>query len=570
MTTEDNQVPYTPEPENGGNQTGVSYPGGAQRVPFKEDKLDMGTSTARPSEHQKPRHKVTLNAAEVAAAADLAAQAKANPPKSISARINEVVGPPPSDPLVIPDGEPADVIDLTGNQYQGYAKRAYHSASIPSVDLSDDPDVGDLFDESPEPADDHLSDEEDGGEEYSDQEELSAPPDEEGGDPLANLEQAALEPALPKKREIPAPVAVATTDWGTDDAKEPAEVEIAPPAAKQEVPAEPEKEEDPNPDGIIQSIAALDLGFEIDLNKIGYSDRNSVEQEQILKSMFAVNPTIQVVLTQSGYSLDLTALTLAEIHAIGVSSGDLYSQKEKVFRTVYNHIKGASIGKIGFIDWMKLTSFYDLPTLYYGLYCMTFPDSNPFDVTCGACKKVTPLDVNNMSLIRQIPKSTRKRVEDVLKTKDVATMIQESQVLVAAKSFLPGIKAMIELRTPSLFDYLSLTREIKREQVENFKATVGMMLFVKRILALDVETSKSLQRAVFFAVDPLKNFDLLASLSREDGSALSKTIAEMMEQYQINYAIRKSACKHCAQTIPEIPLDMETILFNKIDQEVEA
>jgi hypothetical protein len=472
-----------------------------------------------------------------------------------------------------------EIIDMTGNPYAGYGKKAFHSAAI---NYDPDPEHGEgALTEDDEPAEGGA------GEQGDETHEATVPEDEESIDDII-ARRAAEQEAAPRRVVIPAASAphdpARLFSEPLPPASAPAESKAVlsdpkaavrePKAAMSDRPplevSAHEPVEERGPDGVIQGVRTIDIGMEITLDRIAIVDRPAIEADDIVKKLFTFNPTIQVVLAQSGYSCALSALTLAEIHAVGASSGDLYSEKDKIFRTIYSHMENSSLGRIGYYDWLKVSSFYDLPTLYYGVYCMTFPESNPFDVTCGSCETVNHLEVSNVSLDRQPNASTRAKVDEILTSKDAQQALSESQMTKAEMVLLPDSKLITEIRSPSLWDYLELTKSIKPEHVQAFRATVGMMLFVSGLKALDAKKSVEIGIPAFFNVDQRNWFDTLSMLGRADGNTLSKKISERMETNSISYAIKQSNCSKCNQTIKEIPVDMEQILFIKIGREMET
>ena len=76
-------------------------------------------------------------------------------------------------------------------------------------------------------------------------------------------------------------------------------------------------------------------------------------------------------------------------------------------------------------------------------------------------------------------------------------------------------------------------------------------------------------------VQPLKGgrkalLDLLLKLSVKDGKTLEKSIEKRGKKLEITYSIKNAKCQHCGDTLEDIPIDLERLLFTRINRESEA
>jgi hypothetical protein len=451
---------------------------------------------------------------------------------SISERLKNVIGDNDGDKII--PGQRYDPI--TG-------KKLVHEETDP-LGLSEDDNEELLENDSSTDTQTPVHDDvEDTHEEEDEEDDFELPVIPDGDDPLASLRAEAGYPHLEYEEDNEVVTSVTTEE---EDDKEPFV-----------------------PVGKITRRANTDLGFTIDLDNLTLIETDAVSKEAALKDGWAVKDTIQVVLTQSGYSVEMSALSMAEIQAIQASSTDVYTEKFRLLRTAYDHIEHSSLGKFGFQDWLKFTSYYDLNTLYYGMYCMTFPDKNPFDIACGSCGKDTSIEVDNSSLIQ-----TPARPSAITAAKNVAMLYKDPKAALKAaqlqkpqKLLLPESKLVLGLRNPTLEDYLDLVRMVTPQMVRDSQKLIGMMLFTKIMLKIDIRQSRSEGKAISHEIDRDDWFETLNKVSIIDGRVLQDKLDEMSTNGRVDFAIRSCNCMHCEQTLPEIPIDIENVLFVKIAQE---
>jgi hypothetical protein len=313
------------------------------------------------------------------------------------------------------------------------------------------------------------------------------------------------------------------------------------------------------------------LNVSIDVNKIVLSESNKLVQMTSMESVFNAVPTMKVILTQSGWWGEMSALSMAEINSINLSTNDPYTDTRRQYQILHKHIESSNLGKIGFNDFLKATAFYDVDSLYYGCYCMTFPGENEFEITCPSCQKKTVAIITNNSLFK------RPSAETIAKVKQLRNTVATPQELVAASLLsethrvaLPDSKMVVELRSPTLEDYLENLNGITPEQADKYASAVGIRAFVSRLFMLDIPATKRANEPRFFEVHGDVLFEALCRLSKVDGKTVSTAIEGDVKRYIIGYSLKPFPCRNCNDTIPEMPVNMERVLFTQIAKEVRS
>lgn len=308
----------------------------------------------------------------------------------------------------------------------------------------------------------------------------------------------------------------------------------------------------------------------VDLEKITINKKSPIQQVEDINTMFNNNvATFTVTCCQSGYWASMSGLTLAEKNAINNSDGgSLFQFRQKLYHTVYNKIQSMSIPKPNFNNWLKITSFNDLSTLLFGIYCQTFIDNNDFDITCGKCGNTTSVTVNNQTLVEVRDRSVfEKRDEIIGSIENGEQLIAQSIVHKDERIMLNESKIIVDVSTPSLHDHLTLLQSSKQETLQEYADTFSAMLFISHLYMLDIRETYSTGSPSYYEIeDKARLLNILLKLSNNDGEQLENAIQDKLGKYQINYEIHNVTCSHCKTELPGIPVDMETILFTRVNR----
>jgi len=330
----------------------------------------------------------------------------------------------------------------------------------------------------------------------------------------------------------------------------------------------------PAPTNVVGFQTNKDLlaDIHIDVSNIDIIEKTGFEQQDDIDIMFNKKSIYEVVLAQSGYKAGMSALTLSDINAITNSNVDLYTHKKRLYEVIHSHLENTSVGKVGLKDWLKITSFHDLETLMYGVYCQTFPENNEFDVTCGSCNKATSLIVNNVTLAESKDDTIYAKIEEIVRSVNKSEdLIAHSMVHTTHRIVLPETKIVFDIQTPSLWDHLELLNSMDQRTIEEFADTIGTMLFIKNMYLLDVARTRATGKASYYPVDDKnRQLHLISRLGIKDGDSLSDAVNSRVEKYAISYSVKNAKCTHCSDSLGNLPIDIETALFTLIQRRNQA
>ena len=333
----------------------------------------------------------------------------------------------------------------------------------------------------------------------------------------------------------------------------------------------PQKTKEPEEEKI--STRDLLSGIKVDLSSIKIA--TGVPQSLLnanKQSVLDVQSTMQVVCCQSSYAAQISALRNQEIQNINNLNADLYTFKKTLYKVIWRHIEDSSVGKMDFDTWLRVTSFFDIETLLYGAYCMTFPKDNKYPITCpkGDCGHNFDIVVNNNSLIEARPDAFEKINEVVSNISRATDLVANSKVHTTQRIMLEDSKIIVDIQIPSLYDYLEdILKRIKNDQefAEENSNSISLAMFVKQALIPDIETYRNTGELQYLPITAKQDLiDLIANLPFSDGEVLDKEISSYTSEFLINYSIRGIKCPKCGFEFPSIPMDMERVLFIAIQR----
>ena len=336
--------------------------------------------------------------------------------------------------------------------------------------------------------------------------------------------------------------------------------------AQEELEQEPKKKSIPTKD-ILRNI-------KVDLSNIKLSKGSTdIELTKNKREVLGASSVMQVVCCQSAYSAEVSALRNQEIVNINNLNTDMYSYKRHLYKTIWNHMEDTSVGKMDFNTWMKVTSFFDVETLLYGVYCQTFSERSEFPFQCNNAdcghKFNAALDTNTLLETRGDGEIFAKIDEIISNVNKADELLQHSHVHTTDRLMLDDSKIIVDIQIPSVYDYLEgillKVRDKERFAEENAES-LGMAMFIKQLFIPNITEFENTGELTFIQVDdPTKFVDIIAQLSFHDGNTLRKEVEDFSGKLVIRYSIKKGLkCPKCGYEFPEYPLDMERLLFDAI------
>lgn len=316
----------------------------------------------------------------------------------------------------------------------------------------------------------------------------------------------------------------------------------------------------------------------VNFDDIDLEDTSVSDQKNTIENIFGKVSTTEVVCIQSGYSATMSALNYKDILTITNSSLSSYETKKNLFNTVYDKIVKLSFSgnkKPKFEDWMKITSYGDLETLLYGIYCSTFQEKSSISFRCPHCDKDVNVTILNQDLIQvEDNENTRAEISDEineisLKSDSMENMMNFSLVSVNDDNKKRNIKNIklsekpfiFSIKLPTLNDVLHMLKIINESVLASLSADISNILLLTNCVYVQKDNKK------YFPVgnknDILK---LINSLTVDDIGILKTAVYELLSHKHIYYEIKKQKCPNCGKDIFNISMDIENLLFFQISE----
>ena len=308
----------------------------------------------------------------------------------------------------------------------------------------------------------------------------------------------------------------------------------------------------------------------VDLNSIEIDNELSpIQMSGLEDTLLNDHTTMLVTCCQSAYSAEMTALRSQEVQNIVNSDVDFYNYKKKLYQTIVKHIENTSVGKMNYAEWIHNTSFFDIDTLLYGIYCQTFNYENKYNIRCPRCGKDFDAIVNNATLveIRGDEVETVEKINEIVNSiGNAAELLKHSNVHKTKRIILNESKIVVDIMIPSVYDYLEgVVAHSDNEALDEYQNAIGLLLFIKGIYLPNIYALKQTGSLKYVPVDindKGKTITVISGLKLKDSQQLTDEINNFIEKYRVTYSIRNVTCPHCAHTIKNITMDMEDTLFN--------
>jgi hypothetical protein len=300
---------------------------------------------------------------------------------------------------------------------------------------------------------------------------------------------------------------------------------------------------------------------------------NTLELHSAIVTAIGKKPTYKVAALASGYTVEFSALSFQEITRLQASSLDAFAARMKLLRTLYGRATEFSCGPLRFDNWLKISAQADYDTLMYGMYAATYPGENEFDIACRHCQHPNKVTADVNSLIRLENKETYGAILELLNPKaDWKGAVEHSMVGHTVNRRLPKSGIVATLRAPSLQDTLEGTQWFVGAADKQTGALPPELSGADTIRTLVMYTSRFLvprqpgSTKYLQVTDAAQRAQLIGSLCREDGIALTAAIDAETQRLAVSYRLPEFNCAGCGKRNTDLFLNFENLLFLKLQE----
>ena len=171
--------------------------------------------------------------------------------------------------------------------------------------------------------------------------------------------------------------------------------------------------------------------------------------------------------------------------------------------------------------------------------------------------------VNAKANFLKIQEILKSQVSKPLEILNMSMLRNKERIL------LPDCKAVVEVTTPSCEDYLDHLSKYDQNTMQDANETFGVMLYIGRIFVPNILILKRTGKLAFDEIssrDFNQKFKIISHLSNKDGALLTKTINERESLYTVQHRLRGVTCQNCKRDLGNINIDLEALLFYKLER----
>lgn len=339
------------------------------------------------------------------------------------------------------------------------------------------------------------------------------------------------------------------------------------PVDKKEIKVENMKESNKN---LLDMFDDLDNLYKVDDSVSGTIKKNLLLGENNVGNTI----TEKVILPISSYTAYMSGLSMSDKINVKHTNRNDYDFHTVLFRMVYNHIVEMEPKKPDFATWKKITAYNDLRVLYYGLYAATYRQGNEYDIKCDNedCGEENRVITNQDSIVQVEDENIFNKINDITtKVRKFEDIGEISELGVTKRIKLPLSNMIIEVKNPSLDDYLEFVKNYPREdkRYKHLGEIYELCMFTNKIFLVNKEeTEKTGRLCVYEPFTQVEDFIRIYSnkIDISEDELLATGINELITKYLINYQIPKFSCTNCGHDMGPYPADPRDLLFPRLSR----
>ena len=270
----------------------------------------------------------------------------------------------------------------------------------------------------------------------------------------------------------------------------------------------------------------------------------------------------------------------ARMHSINLSDKEMltngnYNPIERfgvLMNIIYSNISEMSIPKPSFETWAKITSMSDIQNLEFGIYAATYPNPSEIKINCDnkKCGKEVAMMLSPNDFIVIKDEETLARINEVITSCNNLTALREKNKSfeLIKKTMGDGIVNFYVRGALSVYDYMEAFKDFNTQEIAANFTLIGLVAMIEYAEILDADESEATGVPTYIKVERRRDlFDLfkLDFVSPEWGDEIADVQSSRAEPYNIEYKTPKTTCPHCNQIVDEKFVNVENMLFFKLN-----
>ena len=295
--------------------------------------------------------------------------------------------------------------------------------------------------------------------------------------------------------------------------------------------------------------------------------------DAIIKRINSIKETT-VVLPISGLVVKVCGCSTFELLGLVDNSQNTKDSLVSKWSLIHSKVTDTSLGKMNFNTFLRSVSQLEYECLVYGILCATYPEEDEFPLKCPKCKE----DINHKYVIRGLLRA--ERMSDKLKAAFKKTVDASYMKSTAEKCFnesllnteiaieLPESGYYVGLAAQSAYDFIYDSIESINTMDAKYQQAAVLASTINEICVPDPQDP-----GAYFEVDSSEDLiKLVYSLGDKDVQILGAKIGDMLNDMEFDYGLFDVNCpkRKCGSHIDYIPIDLDSILFQKYRQAMET
>lgn len=295
--------------------------------------------------------------------------------------------------------------------------------------------------------------------------------------------------------------------------------------------------------------------------------------DAIIKRINSIKETT-VVLPISGLVVKVCGCSTFELLGLVDNSQNNKDSLISKWSLIHSKVTDTSIGKMNFNTFLRSVSQLEYECLVYGILCATYPEEDEFPLKCPKCGE----EINHKYIIRGLLRAERmsdKLKEAFKKTVDSSYMkssaekcFNESLLNTEVAIELPESGYYVGISAQSAYDFIYDSIESINTMDAKYSQAAVLASTVNEICVPDPQDP-----GAYFEVDDSEDLiKLVYALGDKDIQILGAKIGDMLNEMEFEYGLFDVNCtkRKCNNHIDYIPVELDTILFQKYRQAMET
>ena len=306
------------------------------------------------------------------------------------------------------------------------------------------------------------------------------------------------------------------------------------------------------------------------------------DEFKILKKNFdkSYSPVLALA---SGYTCKMKNVSAIEAIKMYQRPGrDTANSILEKWSLIYDKLVDVSRGDFKDIeDFLSNTAFNDYENFVYAMIASSYPEDDVIEFNCdkelGGCGQNFSINYKNTTMIRQdlITDETRNIMAEIInnapfvdKARDYA---EKAPVHTTKRFFIDDTSGIIvEIYIPSVRDTMINYFEELQDHEELLSQTNrrDLILLAQGIKSIFVPDYEANDGSFFQAEGALAIIQTLEDLNTPQLQVITNKVVELNTPYSLRYGFKNVVCPHCKHDFGQYTFNLDSILFQRVQQQV--